>query len=312
MSRPRVIFMGTPAFAVPTVHALAETELCDLVAVVTRQDKPAGRGRKLMPPPVKVAASEHGVPVLQPTKLKKTETHEALRGYRPDLAVVAAYGRILPKAVLDIPRLGCVNVHASLLPRHRGASPIAHAILAGDAESGVSIMLMDEGLDTGPVLRSDAIPLDPDITCGGLTDRLATLGADSLLRALPGILDGSSTAVAQEDSGATYAPLLKKEDGALDFAAPAVELERRVRAFDPWPGTFTHAGDLTVRVWRAHVVHGNGGPGTVLAASGEGVIVACGSDALQLDEVQPAGRKRMAAAAWVAGRGVTTGDRLGR
>lgn len=311
MSSPRVIFMGTPEFAVPSLHALAQSDLCNLVAVVTRQDKPAGRGRRLMQPPVKMAAGEHGVAVLQPTRLKAAATHEALRAHQPDLAVVAAYGRILPKAVLDIPRLGCVNVHASLLPRHRGASPIAHAILAGDHEAGVSIMQMDEGLDTGPVFRMDAIPLDAGDTCGSLTKRLASLGAESLLGALPGILDGSLAAAPQENASATYAPLLQKEDGTLDFAAPAVELERRVRAFDPWPGTFTRAGRHSVRVWKAHVVDGDGEPGVVLTASGKGVVVACGDGALQLDEVQPAGRKRMLAASWVAGRGVATGDRLG-
>ncbi|MEE8410276.1 MAG: methionyl-tRNA formyltransferase [Myxococcota bacterium] len=307
----RIIFMGTPDFAAPIVRALADaSELGSLVAVVTQPDRPAGRGRKLVAPPVKVLARERGIPVLQPTKLRKTETHDALRVFAADVVVVAAYGRILPEAVLTIPRLGCINVHASLLPKHRGASPIAHAILAGDQETGISIMQMDKGMDTGPIFRRDAIPLPDGVTCGGLFDILAAMGAESLMAALPGILDGSAVAEPQDDKSATYAPLLKKEDGRIDFRGNAIELERCVRAFSPWPGAFAELGDVRVRIHWAQVADGIGEPGLVLTADSKGVIVACGEGALCLDEVQPAGRKRMPAAAWVAGRGVEAGARF--
>lgn len=303
--------MGTPDFAVPIVRALADSaELCSLVAVVTQPDRPAGRGRKLQPPPVKVLAQERGIPVLQPTKLKRSETHDALRAFDADVAVVAAYGRILPEAVLRIPRLGCINVHASLLPKHRGASPIAHAILAGDPKTGISIMQMDKGMDTGPVFRRDAIPIPEGVTSGGMFDILAAIGVESLMAALPGILDGSSKAEPQDDAAATHAPMLSKEDGRVDFRYSAVQLERRVRAFSPWPGAFAQIGDVRLRIHRAQVAEGIGEPGLVLSADANGVVVACGDGALCFDEIQPAGRKRMPAAAWVAGRGVEVGARF--
>lgn len=303
--------MGTPDFAVPIVRALADSaELCSLVAVVTQPDRPAGRGRKLQPPPVKVLAQERGIPVLQPTKLKRSETHDALRAFDADVAVVAAYGRILPEAVLCIPRLGCINVHASLLPKYRGASPIAHAILAGDPKTGISIMQMDKGMDTGPVFRRDAIPIPEGVTSGGMFDILAAIGVESLMAALPGILDGSSKAEPQDDAVATHAPMLSKEDGRVDFRHSAVQLERRVRAFSPWPGAFAQIGDVRLRIHRAQVAEGIGEPGLVLSADANGVVVACGDGALCFDEIQPAGRKRMPAAAWVAGRGVEVGARF--
>jgi len=305
----RIVFMGTPDFAVPSLRALCERADCEVVGVVTREDKPAGRGRKLTPPPVKVYAESQGIPVLQPKGVKKPEVQEKIRNFEPDLIVVAAYGRILPPAVLAIPTIACVNVHASLLPRHRGASPIAHAILAGDHEAGVCIMQMDEGMDTGPVYHRAAVPIPADATAGSLTDALAELGADALVDVMHGIIDGSSAAVAQDNSAATHAPLLAKADGHLDFSASAVELERKVRAFFPWPGAHATKGDVRVAISKASVDgETSGEPGEVVEASGRGVVVACGAGGLRLEEIKPAGKKSMAAAAWVAGRGVVVGE----
>ena len=312
---PRVVFMGSPAFAVPSLAAISERpDVCQVVGVVTQPDRPAGRGRKLTPNPVKVAAAARGIPTLQPTKLKAPETLEALAALRPDAVVVAAYGRILPPAILTLPRAGCTNVHASLLPRHRGASPIAHAILAGDPQTGISIMRMEEGLDTGPVYATTAVPIGPDDTCGTLTVSLAQRGAALLLDTMPGILAGTLQPTPQDDALATYAPLLDKDHGRLDFTAPAEELSRRVRAFSPWPGAFSHRGEQRVVVLAASAVPSSGvpaPPGRVTAAGRDGVVVACGQGALCLREVKPAGKHQMSAAAWVAGRGVAPGDSLG-
>jgi methionyl-tRNA formyltransferase len=240
--------------------------------------------------------------------MKPPETRAALAELAPDLIVVAAYGRILPPSILELPTLGCVNVHASLLPRHRGASPIAHALLAGDATTGVAIMRMEEGLDTGPVYGQREIAVPADATCGSLTGELATLGAQLLVELLPDILSGKTQARPQPADGATYAGLLRKEDGLLDFSRPAVELERRVRALSPWPGAYAFKGDLRVQVLRAHVDVGSGPPAAVLAAGAEGVVVGCGEGALVLDEVKPAGKAAMRGSAWAAGRGVVAGQ----
>ena len=313
MAKSRIVFMGTPEFAVPSLRALCErADNCEVVAVVTREDKPSGRGRKLNPPPVKVYAESQNIPVLQPKGVKNPSVQQELRAFSPDLIVVAAYGRILPPVVLYLPNIACVNVHASLLPKHRGASPIAHAILAGDQEVGVCIMQMEEGLDTGPVYLARKKQMSAQATCGSLTEELAELGALALLDALPGILDGSLQAVPQDDGCATYAPLLKKEDGLLDFCEPAAVLERRVRAFDPWPGATTYKGDLRVLVLASSVSDKvDGEPGTVVEAGGRGVVVACRSGSLRLERVKPAGRKAMDASAWAAGRGIAVGDQLG-
>jgi methionyl-tRNA formyltransferase len=306
----RIIFMGTPDFAVPSLRGLVEqaTE-CEVVAVVTREDKPRGRGRKLSPPPVKVYADLHAIPVFQPKGIKRPEAQEMLHAQHPDLIVVAAYGRILPPAVLDMPRFGCINVHASLLPRHRGASPIAHAILAGDRQTGVSIMRMEAGMDTGPVYMSEAIPIPGASTCGSLAETLANLGAACLLRALPGILDGSLVPVPQDDAAATYAPLLRKEDGRLSFTSDAEELSRKVRAYHPWPGAFAYKGDTRVQILVADAISRvSGGPGVVVRADTQGVVVACARGGLRVQRVKPAGRQAMDSSAWVAGRGVSVGE----
>ena len=312
----RVIFMGTPAFAVPSLQALAERrDLCQVVAVVCQPDKPAGRGRKLAAAPVKVAAEAMGIPTHTPVKMKSPETAALLQAYQPDFMVVAAYGRILPPALLAVPRLGCINVHASLLPRHRGASPIAHVLLDGDAEAGVCIMGMEEGLDTGPVFARRALILAPEDTCGSLTIKLAEVGAALLQDSLANIGSGALKPVPQAADGVTYAALLRKEDGALDFTQDAARLARQVRAFFPWPGTFALLQDGSrVGVLKAHAdpvspsVSPGAAPGSVLQANGRGVQVACAQGSLWLDEVKPEGRKGMPAASWVAGRGVSAGS----
>lgn len=310
----RVLFMGTPDFAVPSFVALADrsTEF-QVVGVVTQPDRRAGRGRSLKPSPIKLAATERDIPVLTPTKMKSAATREAFAALRPDLIVVAAYGRILPPALLELPPRRCVNVHASLLPRHRGASPIAHSIMAGDEETGISIMQMEAGLDTGPVYSTRAIRLDESATCGNLTATLAELGAELLLETLPQIAAGQLVPTPQDDGRATYAPLLQKADGRLDFTEAAATLARRVRGLSPWPGAFTFVRDQRVQVLAATVadVAAAGEPGRVVDTDGgDGIVVACGEGALLLREVRPAGKKSMSADAWVAGRGVGVGDQL--
>ena len=247
----RIVFMGSPDFALPGLRALSQNY--SVVGVVTQPDRGSGRGRELKMPPVKALALELGLPVMQPEKLKQPEAMEQLRAWAPDLIVVAAFGQILKKDVLFLPRFGCINVHASLLPRWRGAAPINAAILAGDAETGVTIMQMDVGLDTGPMLAKRAIRLTPTDTAGSVFQSLATLGADLLIETLPGYLSGEITPQPQPEEGATYAPMLKKEEGRLDFTHAADELERRVRAFNPWPGAYMEWDNAVLKVQRAHV-----------------------------------------------------------
>lgn len=305
----RIVFMGTPDFAVPLAEACAQ--LGELVAVVTQPDKPKGRGNELAAPPVKEWAVAHGVPVWQPLKIKTGEFEAQLRAANAEVAVVAAYGRILPKGVLEAPRLGCVNIHASLLPKLRGAAPIQWAIANGEAETGVCLMQMDEGLDTGPVLARRAIPIAPDETGGSLFEKLSKLGRELLVEELPRFLRGELTPTPQDHARHTLAPIIDKKDGQLDWQKPALELERRVRAFDPWPGTFTQLDGKLLKVLKAHLGEGSGAPGTVISAGPEGLIVATGQGALVVDELQLEGRKRMRAAEFLAGRKLPPGHRLG-
>jgi methionyl-tRNA formyltransferase len=309
---PRILFMGSPDFAVPSLLALLADPHYEVVGVVTQPDKPAGRGQKLTACAVKAAAEARGLKVLTPTKLRPPEVQAELAALAPELIVVAAYGRILPKAILELPAHGCINVHASLLPRHRGASPIAHAILAGDREAGVAIMRMEEGLDTGPVYARRAIAIAADDTTGSLSDKLAALGAELLVATLPTILSGSLQAEPQSGDS-TYAPLFEKEHGAIDFARPASELERHIRAMQPWPGAFTNKGAVRLQVLQARLVkEAHGEAGRVLAADATGILVGCGSEgALLLTQIKPAGKGAMSAAAWVAGRQVAVGDLFG-
>ena len=294
----RIVFMGSPDFAVPTLEALAARY--PVIGAVTQPDRPAGRGRTLVPPAVKLAAQALGLSLIQPERLRAPEAMEQLRAWAPDVIVVAAFGQILRPDVLDLPKFGCVNIHASLLPRWRGAAPIQAAILAGDAETGVTIMKMDAGVDTGPMLSLRAIPISLDDTAGTLFKKLAQLGADLLLETLPGYLGGEIQPKPQDDSQATYAPMLKKEDGLLDFNRPAEELARRVRAFNPWPGAWMTWRDVPLKILTAHVLSGK-------AKNGERIIVqglpAVGTkkDLLVLEEVQPAGKKPMPGKAFLAG-----------
>ena len=290
--------MGSPDFALPTLKALAGAY--DVVGVVTQPDRASGRGRELKAPPVKTLALELGIPVRQPERLRLPEAMEQLRAWAPELIVVAAFGQILRKDVLELPRYGSINVHASLLPRWRGAAPINAAILHGDEETGVTIMQMDVGLDTGPMLSQRSIHLNREDTAGSVFERLSTLGADLLLETLPDYLSGKLTPVPQPEEGATYAPMLKKEEGRLDFSHDVHELERRVRAFDPWPGAFIDFDGALLKIHRARVESGAAALGQRLIVQNQPAIGARGG-ILILEEVQPAGKKSMSGKSFLAG-----------
>lgn len=292
----RVVFAGTPEFSVPCLEACRASG-AQVVAVYTQPDRPAGRGRKLTPSPVKQAALAAGIAVEQPQSLKSEETRATLAAYAPDLMVVVAYGLILPRKVLAIPRLGCWNVHASLLPRWRGAAPIQRAILAGDTESGVDLMQMEAGLDTGPVLLERRTPISRDDTGGSLHDRLSMLGADVLAEGLARVMAGETLLPrTQPEEGVTYAHKLDKAEARLDFTRPAMELEHKVRAFDPWPVAEADIAGETLRIWAARAIEGSGAAGTVLGMSREGIDIACGEGALRVTALQRAGGKRITAA----------------
>ena len=304
----RILFAGTPEFArvaLTALHAAGHTVL----AVLTQPDRPAGRGMKLMPSAVKQEALRLGLPVLQPPNLKSVYIHDALRAFNAEVMVVAAYGMILPQTVLDLPRYGCLNIHASLLPRWRGAAPIHRAILAGDSETGISIMQMDAGLDTGAVLSMARLPIQPDDTTGSLHDRLAALGGHAIVTALQQ-LDGLR-AVPQPDSGVTYAAKISKAEAVLNFSRDADELARAVRAFNPAPGAVTQFNATALKIWRAYATADTGTAGALLRADAGGLLVACGSGALCLTEIQPAGGKRLSASQFIAGHSVTSDTRFG-
>ncbi|HEX5385567.1 MAG TPA: methionyl-tRNA formyltransferase [Gemmatimonadales bacterium] len=306
----RVVFFGTPAFAVPSLRALLRNSV-DVAAAVTQPDRPRGRSRStLAPPPVKLAALGAGVPVLQPERPVGDLFAANLRHLRPDLGVVVAYGHILRPEILSIPSYGMINVHASLLPRWRGAAPIPAAILAGDSETGVSIMRMEAGLDSGPVLLRAATPIAPDETAGDLADRLAALGATALADVASHLARGARVDAAPQDERlATFAPKVGREDARLEFAAGANAAARRIRAFDPVPGAWALLNEAPVKFFGGRAAAGQGEPGTVLGV-GPALLIACGGDALEVHEVQPAGRARMSVEAWVRGRGIAAGDRF--
>jgi methionyl-tRNA formyltransferase len=310
----RIVFMGTPAFAVPSLEAL--TREYTVAGVVTRPDQPAGRGRRLTEPEVKIAAQRLGLPIIQPRRLREPDAMDQLRAWAPDLIVVAAFGQILRSEVLDLPPYGCLNVHASLLPRFRGAAPIAAAILEGDAQTGITIMRMDVGLDTGPILAQSSLMIRADDTRETLTERLAPLGAALLLEVIPAYLAGTLVARPQDEAGVGVAPQLKKTDGQLDFTQHADRLERQVRALAPWPGAFAlwpePAGGASrpIKVLRAEALDGDlGAPGLVVATA-RGPAVATGSGGLLLVEVQPPGKRPMSAADFARGARGFTGSRL--
>ncbi|WIM04727.1 MAG: methionyl-tRNA formyltransferase [Candidatus Nitricoxidivorans perseverans] len=294
----RVAFAGTPEFARAALDAILAAGF-EVPLVLTQPDRPAGRGQKLQESPVKRLALSRGLPVHQPDRLRDPATHAPLIAAAPDVLVVAAYGLILPQAVLDIPARGCLNIHASLLPRWRGAAPIQRAIEAGDAETGVTIMQMEAGLDTGPMLMKEAVKVSAGDTAATLHDTLAALGARMIVEALRNF-DGLRP-IAQPDAGVTYANKIDKAEAALDWRRPAAELERKIRAFDPFPGCAAVLDGLTLKVWRAAVENGTGEPGTVLRADAGGIVVACGEEALRLAELQKPGGRRMSSADFLQG-----------
>jgi methionyl-tRNA formyltransferase len=300
----RLIFAGTPEFSVPVLQALLDSRH-EVVAVYTQPDRPAGRGRKLKPGPVKQLALERGIPVRQPVSLKNADAQQELAALHPDLMIVVAYGLILPQAVLDTPVLGCVNLHASILPRWRGAAPIQRAILAGDSESGVCLMQMEAGLDSGPVLAEVRTPIERDETGGSLHDRLSLLAADLLAKHLDDLAGRHLPPVDQDESLVTYAGKLDKQEANIDWQQDAVVIERLVRAFNPWPVAQAQYEGKKLRIWSAKVVEcPNGLPGTVVAAGKQGIDVACGKGCLRLQEVQLPGGKRLDAAAFLNARDV--------
>ena len=295
----RIVFAGTPDFSVPPLKALLDSGH-ELLAVYTQPDRPAGRGRKLTPSPVKSVALEQGIPVHQPASLRDPAAVAGLAALEPDLMIVVAYGLLLPVEVLEIPRLGCINIHASILPRWRGAAPIQRAIEAGDSETGVSIMRMEEGLDTGPVYLVKRTPITAEDTGGSLHDRLAQLGAEALMEALPGIASGSLEPVPQDDSEATYASKLDKKEAAIDWRRSARQIERQVRAFNPWPVAHTRYENANLRIWEAHAIDGLAAePGTVMSATRDGVDVATGEGLLRITRLQMPGKRAMEAADFI-------------
>jgi len=301
MPEAKLLFAGTPDFARASLSAVVEAGF-DVAAVLTQPDRPAGRGRKLTPGPVRQFAESRGIDVLQPVTLKDPDVIGRLAAMAPDLMIVAAYGLLLPRAALDVPRLGCVNVHASILPRWRGAAPIQHAILAGDRETGISLMQMDAGLDTGPVYATRAIEIGADETAGHLHDRLARLGGLALVEALPALLHGRLSAEPQDDSLATYAAKIRRRDAELDWHKPAAALAAAVRAYNPVPGAWFRLDGEDVKCWQASVLPSLDEPPGVIAAAGpDGVDVACGDGALRLVEVQRPGRRRVTGAEFGAG-----------
>jgi len=302
----RIAFAGTPQFARAALAALIEAGF-EIPLVLTQPDRPAGRGKALTISPVKELALAHDLPLHQPERLRDPATHTPLIAAAPDVLVVAAYGLILPQAVLDIPRTGCLNIHASLLPRWRGAAPIQRAIEAGDRETGITIMGMEAGLDTGPMLLMRSLIIDDGDTGGSLHDKLAALGADLIVEALQTL--PVLTATPQPADGVSYAAKLEKREADIDWQAPATLLARRLRAFDPWPGTQTVLEGMTLKLWRGLAVAGSGAPGEVIAAGADGIVIACGEGALRITELQKPGGRRLHAADFLRGQPVPVGVR---
>ena len=308
----RIVYMGTPEIAATILERLLE-EPYEVVLVVTQPDRPKGRGNTLTCSPVKELAVSRGIPVFTPEKLRLPENVEVVREAEPDMIVVAAFGQILPKSVLDIPRYGCINVHASLLPKYRGAAPIQWSILDGESETGITIMYMNEGLDTGDILLQKVVPIDAEETGGSLHDKLAETGAEALAEASPGIIDGTLEPVPQGEMTTPYAKQLTKEMGRLDFSWDAEKLERYVRGLNPWPGTYTFRDGQMLKIWAAEVCDGlyEAMPGTVVAVDKNSFSVQTGSGVLRVTEVQPQGKRRMSAEEYLRGYRLEQGLVLG-
>ena len=313
----RIVFMGTPAFAVPTLQQLLQTEF-SVVGVVCQPDRPSGRGKKVQVGPVKALALSQNIPVVQPEKMKDPKLLETLRAWEPEVVVVAAFGRILPKPILDLPPKGCLNVHGSLLPKYRGAAPIQWAVIQGEVKTGVTIMLMDEGMDTGAILQQEEISIGPDETSGELVPRMAQVGGALLVRTLRGWVAGTIPPIPQNDSAATIAPLLTKEDGLMYWDRPARTLANRIRGLSPWPGVYTFLEGERWGIWKVQIEDQEPGirhaapdisqaPGTITAVTKQAIRVQTGQGSLNLLEIQPENKKRMQVSDYVAGHRVTIG-----
>lgn len=313
MNGLKIIFMGTAELSRASLEKLAGEPRFEIAAVVTQPDKPSGRDLKLQSPPVKLLAQKFNLPVLQPFKAREEHFISELRAAKPDLIVVVAYGHILPPAILELPRYGCLNVHTSLLPKYRGAAPIQWAIAHGETETGVTIMKMDAGMDTGPILTQARTPISPEDDSGGLHRRLGRLGADLLLDTIPGYIAGTIVPKPQSPD-ASYAPKIKREDGRIDWNRPARTILNRLRAFTPWPGAFTALGtaakSLLLKIWRADVIPQSGTAGEILSADQNGIVVAAGDQALRILELQLEGGRRMNSRDFLAGHELKPGQKL--
>jgi methionyl-tRNA formyltransferase len=313
MSVIKIVFMGTPELAAASLKALIASPGFQVLAVVTQPDQPKGRGLKLQPSPVKEVALQNNLPVLQPQRAREESFIAQLREYAPDLIAVAAYGQILPKAILDLPQFGCLNVHTSLLPKYRGAAPIQHSILNGDAETGVTIMKMDVGLDTGDILTQEKTAIEASDNSQALHDRLAKIGAELLVSTIPDYVCGKVQPRPQPE-GASYASKIKKQDGQIDWNQPARVIWNRVRALMPWPGAFTHIPaqpqPQLLKIWESEPAERTGSPGEILQADKNGIIVACGEGALRISILQREGGRRMSAAEFLAGHPLPVGQKL--
>ncbi len=307
--------MGTPEFAVPSLETLLSMPQVEVVGVFTQPDRPSGRGHKLEKPPVKLLAEANGVPVFQFEKIRRQEGLDALRAVKPDLCVTAAFGQILSKKILDVPRLGTINVHASLLPRHRGSAPVNWCIIQGEKRSGVTTMLTDVGLDTGDMLLKSEVEILPEETAGELTDRLALVGAELLKQTVLLYTEGKLSPIPQDEALSSYEPMLTKELGEVDFSKSAAEIDCLVRGVNPWPGAYTHLNGEVLKLWKVspRPWEGTEADGSVLKASArEGLLVKCGNGALELEIIQLPGGKRMSAKSYLAGRSIETGTVLGK
>lgn len=304
----RVVFMGTPDFSVPALERVATEH--EVVAVVTQKDKPKGRGMSVSYTPVKESALKLNIPIYQPDKVKEESFVEELRKLNPDVIVVIAFGQILSNDILTLPKYGCINVHASLLPKYRGAAPIQWAVIDGEEKSGVCTMKMDEGLDTGDIIDVDEITLDPKETGGSLFDKLAKLGGELILKTLQNLEFGKATFIKQDDSKSTYAKKMTKELGHIDFTKDAESIERLIRGLNPWPSAFTYLDGKVMKIWDADVVDAGGVPGTVISEDKDSFVIATGSKALKVNELQLEGKKRMKASDFLNGRSIE-GSKLG-